>query len=179
MGLFNLFRKYEDRPRIKIEPTAFDKILEALALVFLLLLLVMVLQHYTDLPEKIPTQFDNAGAVIEYGSKHTILILPTLGVVIFIMMLILNRFPHKFNYLVKITPQNAPQQYRLGTSIIRFANLFVMGIFYYTSYKIVNISLHQTTPTLDKWFVPLVLGIAIFGTISIYIVSLIKNKKQK
>lgn len=179
MGLINLFRKYEDRPRIKIEPTAFDKILDGIAFVFLLLMLVMVSQHYGNFPEKIPTHFGNAGAVIEYGSKQTILILPTLGVFIFIMMLILNQFPYKFNYLVKITPENAAKQYRLGTRIVRFANVFVMGIFYYTSYKIVNISLHQTTPTLDKWFVPLVLGIAILGTISIYIISLLKNKKLK
>ncbi len=167
MGFINLFRKYEDRPRIN----------DALAFVFLLLMLVMVSQHYADLPEKIPTHFGSGGTVDEFGSKQTILILPTLGVFIFIMMLVLNRFPHKFNYLVKITPENAAQQYRLGTRIIRFANVFVMGIFYYTSYKIVNISLYQTTSALDKWFVPLILGIAILGTISIFIISLLKNKK--
>jgi len=177
--LFNWFKKYNNRPIIKIEPTALDKIIDAMSLVFLLLILVMVFQYYPDLPNKIPTHFGINGHVDSVGTKNTILLLPALAVVLFILLQVLNRFPHKFNYLVKITPINAERQYRLGTRIMRFTNLFVMLVFYYINFKIIKIAIKQQTPDIDKWFTPAIAGISILGTIIFLTLSLIKNKKTK
>ncbi|PIV19405.1 MAG: hypothetical protein COS42_00425, partial [Flavobacteriales bacterium CG03_land_8_20_14_0_80_35_15] len=59
--LINLFKKYDERPRIKIEATVLDKILDGCSLVFLLLMLAMVFQNYADLPNQIPTHFGDKG----------------------------------------------------------------------------------------------------------------------
>jgi len=43
----------------------------------------------------------------------------------------LNKYPHVFNYLKKITPENALEQYTNATRMIRFLNLsttLVIGI---------------------------------------------------
>jgi len=177
MGFVNLFKKFEDRPRIKIEPTALDKIIDALSLVLLVLMLVTVFQNYAQLPDKIPTHFNGAGNANDYGKKQMIWLLPGLGVLLFVGMFILNKFPHNFNYMVKITPQNAKQQYTIGTRIIRFTTLFVMALFYYISYKTVDITLHGTEPTLNKWFSPLIMIITIGGLIAIVLTSILQNKK--
>jgi len=175
----NLFKKYKDRPKIKIEPTAFDKIIDALSFVFLILLVVMVIQHYPDLPERIPTHFDKTGQADEFGPKTSILLLPVLTLTLFAVLKVVGKFPHKFNYVVKITPENAESQYKLGTRIMRFVNLFVMLVLYYTAYKVINTSMSQETPTLDKWFAPVVLGVSIFGVIAIFVLSFLKNKKTQ
>lgn len=179
MGIFNWFKKYDDRPRIKIEPTAVDRIIDALSLVFLLLLLVMVFQYYPDLPDKIPTHFNSLGQADDFGRKNSILLLPVMAVILFVLIQILGKYPHQFNYLVKITPQNAKKQYRLGARIMRFTNLFVMMVFYYTDYKVIKMSINQETPNLDKWFVPVVLGVTTVGIIVIFTVSILINKKSK
>lgn len=177
MGFVNLFKKYENRPRIKIEPTAFDKILDASSVVLLVLIWVTVLMNYTDLPAKIPMHFNDAGEVNEYGNKQMIWLLPAIGIVLFLLLYFLNKMPHNFNYLVKITPQNAKQQYTIGTRIIRFTSLFVMGVFYYIVYKTVAITLGTDATTLNKWFSPLIMFISIGGIIAIAIASVTFNKK--
>ncbi len=177
--LFHWLKKNNNRPIIKIEPTVLDKIIDAVALVFLLLMLAMVFQYYPDLPNKIPTHFGINGQVDSVGSKNTILLLPAFAIVLFVLLQVLGRFPHKFNYMVKITPMNAERQYRLGTRIMRFTNLFVMLVFYYINFKIIKIAIKQQAPLMDKWFGPVVIGISILGTILILTLSLIKNKKNK
>jgi len=177
MGIINWFKKQDDRPVIKIEPKAIDKIVDALALVFLLLLLVVVFQYYPHLPNLIPTHFGKNGQVDDFGSKNTILLLPALAVFLFVLLQVLNKFPHKFNYLVKITPKNAKKQYRLGTRIMRFTNLFVMLVLYYTVNKIIKISINQKTPAIDKWFMPAIVGITVVGLLIALIASLLNNKK--
>jgi len=179
MGFVNLFKKYENRPRIKIESTAFDKIIDALSLVLLVLIWATVFLNYTDLPAKIPMHFNAAGEIKEYGNKQMIWLLPAIGIVLFILFFFLNKIPHKFNYLVKITPQNAKQQYTIGTRIIRFTNLFVMGLFYYIVYKTVAITQATGETTLNKWFSPLIMFVSIGGLVVIAIVSIVSNKKKK
>jgi len=176
---FNFFKKYKNRPRFKIEPTAIDRIVDALALVFLLLLLVMVFQYYPHLPNLIPTHFGKNSQADNFGSKNTILLLPALAVFLFVLLQVLNKFLHKFNYLVKITPKNAKKQYRLGTRIMRFTNLFVMLILYYTVNKIIKISINQKTPVIDKWFIPVIVVISVTGLLIALIISLLNNKKIK
>ncbi|NCP21193.1 MAG: DUF1648 domain-containing protein [Zetaproteobacteria bacterium] len=177
--LINLFKKYDERPRIKIEATVLDKILDGCSLVFLLLMLAMVFQNYADLPSQIPTHFGDKGNVDDYGKKQSILILPVLGIALFVGLIFLYKIPHKFNYIVKITPKNAEQQYRLATRMMRFVNLFVMLIFYFIVYKIINSANNKTTPVMDKWFTPMVLAIAMIGGLSVFALSLLKNKKSK
>jgi len=179
MGFVNLFKKFEDRPRIKIEPTALDKIIDALSLVLLVLMLVTVFQNYGHLPDKIPTHFNSAGEVNDYGNKQMIWLLPAIGLAMSIGMFFLNKMPHNFNYLVKITPENAKQQYTIGTRIIRFTNLFVMVVFYYISYKTVDITLHETAPVLNKWFSPIIMTLTIGGLIAVVLISVLQNNKLK
>lgn len=177
--LINLFKKYDERPRIKIEATVLDKILDGCSLVFLLLMLAMVFQNYADLPNQIPIHFGDNGNVDDYGKKQSIFISPLLGIALFIGLNFLYKIPHKFNYIVKITPKNAEQQYRLATRVMHFANLFVMLIFYFTVYKIINSATNKTTPVMDKWFTTMVLAIAMIGGLSVIVLSLLKNKKSK
>ncbi|MCF6213809.1 MAG: DUF1648 domain-containing protein [Flavobacteriaceae bacterium] len=173
--LINWFKKYDNRPKLKIKPTAFDIIIDAISFVLLLLMGLMIFQNYSDLPNSIPTHFGIVGAVDEYGRKQMIWLLPGIGFIAFVGMAILNKFPHKFNYLVNITQQNAKQQYTIGTRIVRFTNLFVMAVFFYISNKTLNIALHKSPPSLEVWFAPTILSVIIVGIIVIVITSVLKK----
>ncbi len=179
MGLINLFRKYENRPRIKIAPTAFDIIIDGISFVLLLLMLFAVFQNYADLPNLVPSHFGADGLADEYGNKMVVWLLPSIGILIFIGSIILNNFPHKFNYLVAITKENAKQQYAIGTRIVRFSNLFVMAIFFYISNKTINIALQKSEASLNAWFSPIIIILILVGLVAVVIFSVLKNKKGR
>lgn len=117
------------RPRIKIELTTADKIAEAAGWSILLVSWIWVAIHYAQLPETIPTHFNAAGKVDGYGDKSMIWGLLAVSTVLFAGMTILNRFPHIFNYLVKITEENALWQYTHATRMIRYLKLILAIIF--------------------------------------------------
>lgn len=111
--------KANPRPKLTIEPTGFDRTLEALAIAGIVSLWVVVLLKYSTLPERIPTHFNFKNEVDGYGGKDTILLLPIIGSAIYILLSVVNKFPHFFNYPTTITEENASRQYQFATRLIR------------------------------------------------------------
>lgn len=111
--------KKEQLPPLRPELTATDRILEMMALLILATLWIMAVFDYPSLPETIPTHFNIKGDVDGYGSRLTLMIIPAMVTLIIPGMLWLSRYPHIFNYIVKITPENQLPQYRLATRFIR------------------------------------------------------------
>ena len=121
----------EERPKITIELTGTDKIIEMSSWFLLVAVWVFTLMKYMELPDTIPVHYDSSGRVNDYGSKSTLLLLPAIGTIMAIGLSVLNRYPHVFNYPKKITPENALDQYTNATRMIRFLNLsttLVIGI---------------------------------------------------
>ena len=121
----------EERPKITIELTDTDKIIEMTSWLLLRAIWVFTIMKYTELPDIIPVHYDGTGHVNEFGDKATIIFLPAIGTIMAIGLTVLNKYPHVFNYLKKITPENALEQYTNATRMIRFLNLsttLVIGI---------------------------------------------------
>ena len=117
------------RPKIKIELTTTDKVLEILGWASVLAIWVLTITNYTNLPDTIPIHYNSAGQADGFGEKGNILILPLMATVLFSGLTILNRFPHIFNYPVNITTDNALRQYTHATRLIRYLKLIIVVIF--------------------------------------------------
>ena len=104
---------YKDRPIIKIEPTLFDKVLEFASLI--LIVTGLILAYYMYGEPNIPKTF--------------VILFPAIFVLMYLSLTLLVRFPEKFNYLVKITPENSWVQYFLGVRLIRFVKLWTLFLF--------------------------------------------------
>jgi uncharacterized membrane protein len=128
------------RPKMQIPLQPFDYVLEALGLLSLVLMIGLSVYHYNDLPATIPTHFGADGQPDQTGSKTTLWILPVLSVIIFSLMTILSRFPHNFNYMVNITPENAERQYTMATRLIRFMKMLAILIFTFITWRTIQIS---------------------------------------
>jgi signal transduction histidine kinase len=96
-----------NRPKIKLKLSSFDWLVEILAAIALIILIVITLIHYSELPDKVPVHFNISGEPDSYAGKMGIWILSIVGTVLYIGLTILNRFPHAFNYTAKITMENA------------------------------------------------------------------------
>lgn len=161
-------------PKIKLELSIIDKILEIAGWSALLTLWFIILINYSDLPDKIPSHYNAYGEVDGYGSKFLLIILTLISTILYISLTYLNRFPHIFNFPVKITQENAVNQYIIATRLIRYIKFIIVLIFgsivFITifNYKNSNIG-------IGIWFLPIIL-ILVFLPLIYFIRKSIKNK---
>ncbi len=159
----------EQRPRLKLTLSLSDKLLELLGWGAVISIWVIVLIYYPDLPDNIPTHYNGRGVVDAVGDKASIFTLPTVATLLFIGLTILHKFPHRYNYLVTITPDNARQQYTLATRMLRYLKLVIVIIFGLIERQTIRNALAETNG-LGRWFLPFTLGL-IFIPILYYAVK--------
>ncbi|MDL2240845.1 DUF1648 domain-containing protein [Bacteroidales bacterium OttesenSCG-928-K22] len=145
------------RPKIKIRPTASDIILEILAFLSLAAVWSLIIIYYPKLPETIPTHYNASGVIDGYGSKESLLSLPKLATFFFILMTVLNFFPHIFNYgTAKITEENALAQYTIATRMLRWLKLALVVIFGLMELMTI-LNVYGKASGLGAWFMPVTL----------------------
>jgi uncharacterized membrane protein len=127
------------RPDLPAEPA--DRLLDGLAIAGLIVLLALPTAYFSDLPDSVPTGFDFYGNARGYGSRSIVWILPALGALIFAFMFRLRNRPHRYNFPVKLTPENAARQYRLGSRLVRGVLTWVMWLFAFIVWNTIQVAL--------------------------------------
>lgn len=162
------------QPRLKIEAEPFDRAVETIGMIAIILLVGMPIYYFGSLPELIPSHFDFSGNPDGYSGKGLIWLLPALGLIMYAGLYILNRYPHIFNYLVKITGENAFRQYKLATRFIRILNTSIACLFCYITYATIQTAMGNQSGLGDySMFFFLIL---IFGTTGLYFYKSFTNK---
>lgn len=152
------------RPKIKLELTIWDKMLEVIGWILVLALWILTLTNYSDLPETIPTHYNAEGIADGFGNKDSIFTLPLIGTLLFVGMTVLNKFPHAFNYPTQITADNAQRQYTNATRMMRVLKLSVILLFGGIALQTIRHA-HGDTSGLGAWFLPLTLGLTLIPVI--------------
>ncbi|WLD24790.1 DUF1648 domain-containing protein [Flavobacterium dauae] len=162
-------------PKIKVKPTQLTKQLEIVNYFLISVFWIVTCLAYKHLPTKIPTHYNGLGEVDAYGHKITIFLLPIIATILFIVLTILAKKPHTFNYSETITSENVEAQYKNAMRFMQTLNLFVLLIFIFIDYKTIQIALEKNK-SLGVWFLP------ISGIIAVIIISysvIQSQKKQK
>jgi uncharacterized membrane protein len=167
----------ENRPRLKIKLTTLDWIIEFAAFSFLIILIILPIIYYNQLPDTIPSHFNAAGVPDDYGGKSTLWFLPVTGVFMWVLITVVSAFPQIYNFPVKITPENALMQYRLASSLLRVLKTVILIIFAFLSFQTIRTA-GGTASGLGKAFLPVFL-ILVFGVIIIYVVRSLNNKQPE
>ena len=168
---------YEDnkRPNIKVPYSKVEKAAEVIGIIVLLIAVGMVIKYLPLLPDTIPTHFNAAGEVDGYGSKGSLLILPIVSIVLYLMLTILSRFPQIYNYPTEITEDNAQYQYENARKLMIYLKVEIIVVFTFIEGETINSALNSTTG-LGLWFLPICL-VVIFGTLIRFIVKSLKVNK--
>lgn len=162
------------RPKIHLELTVIDKLLEIVGWIAVLLMWALLLSQYAKLPEIIPIHFNAAGKADGFGNKATILMLPIIASMLFVGMTALNRFPHIFNYPVKITEGNAFWQYTKATRMIRYLKFIIVAVFGFLMFKTMQMAVDKTDG-LGSWFTIAML-VLIFVPLLYYLVQSFRKR---
>lgn len=142
------------RPQRTIPLSQTDKLIEAFTIVLLTILWIGTIAGYASLPEQIAIHFNVDGEVDNYSEKSYIFILPILTTIIYLGMTVLNKYPHKFNYLTTVTEENAMRLYTYATKFIRVGKLMIVILFTVLVYTIFNTS-RDADQSIGPWFVPI------------------------
>lgn len=109
--------------------SAFDKGIEVLCIILLIILWGLSIANYLLSPEIVAIHFDLKGKPDGHGSKWMLLVLPCIPTLLYFAMGFINKYPHHLNYPVTITVSNAKKQYGIATRMIRLVKLSVILVF--------------------------------------------------
>ncbi len=131
------------QPKIKLPLYLTDLMMEGLSLLGVVFLFIIPFNYYDQLSDVVPTHFGLDGKPDAWGGKNNIWILPIIGLILYIVLTLVNRFPEKLNYLVKITEKNAEHQYQNATKLNRQLKLLIIGFLAYFLYGEVQVALEK------------------------------------
>jgi uncharacterized membrane protein len=148
----------QTKPKIQLQLSKFDGTLELLCKIVVVVMFCLAVFVYLQSPDIIPSHFNASGKPDGFSDKFVIFVLLFIGTLTYFGFNQLVKFPHIFNYAVRITKENAERQYELAIRMIRFLQLAMLITFtviilmtYLTSIGISN--------GLGTWFLPFALCI--------------------
>jgi uncharacterized membrane protein len=154
------------RPGIKVESTGARRLLELASIAGIVFLGYLLAVNWPQLPERLPSHFGLDGRPDAYSGKSSLLLLPGIAVSVYILLTVVGRYPHRFNYAWKITPENAYRQYQLGVTMLAAVKAEVIWIFDYITLRVIRVSLGMADG-LGPMFLPIPL-VVVFGSIGLY-----------
>ena len=164
-----------ERPIIAdLKSSSLQIALDALAIVALAAIWGMTIYRYSQLPESIPRHFNASGEPDAWGSKSIALVLPIVTLVMYASLTILNRVPHRFNYLWTITERNARSQYQLARELLSAVKASFSCIFAYIAWASLETGL-GTRQGLGGWFLPTTVS----ATFIILVVYFVRARRAK
>ncbi|MBU9723693.1 MULTISPECIES: DUF1648 domain-containing protein [Bacillaceae] len=116
MGIFN-----SNRPKIpleELEKSAFERFLSIISILIFLGSVVFLVVIWSNLPDQVPAHFGATGEVNRHGSIWELVVLLAVGAVLYVLMHVLEKYPHLHNYPVEITELNAAEAYRISRTLI-------------------------------------------------------------
>jgi uncharacterized membrane protein len=148
--------------------TKLEKVLLILSMFGIVSMFVYAIWIWPQLPETIPSHFNLKGEPDGFGGKGSILILPFVGLGIFIWTTFLSQLPDAFNYTNKVTEEQKQQLYINWRICGSWLQTEMIIFFLYGNWKTAQVALGKANG-LGVYALSILL-IAIFGTIIYYAV---------
>lgn len=162
------------RPKIDIPKTKSEWIWDTIGFLVYIGSIILLIAVWNQLPAEIPAHFNHAGEVDRWGSKWMLIILPSIGAFIFLLMILLEKHPETHNYPARLNESNAKQFYTVSRKILNQTKNICLLIFSLLVFEIVSISLEWWSG-FGIWLLPIIL----VGTLIPIIIGIIKQRKIK
>lgn len=162
------------RPKLDIPKTTAEKIADIIGVGILLLAILFIALNWSSLPDKVPMHFNGAGDIDRWGSKIELLVLPAIGIGLFIMMHIIEKKPHIHNYPERLNETNVEAFYTTSRKMLNLLKNIINILFAYCIYEIILVAEGKTN-SLSMFG----MGIMLTVVFLIIIVGMIKMTRIK
>src|SRR4028118_1297429 len=155
------------RPVISLGLSPVLVAVELLAAIAILLAVLLIVQFWAVLPDRIPIHFGDRGLADAWGDKVTIWLMPAVAAIIFAVLTVVSRYPHTFNYPVPITSENARRQYLLGRGLLVWLKAEICWLLAFVVRQQILVALGNA----QRFSIELLLGLVvlIFSTVGVYL----------
>ena len=117
------------RPHLDLPRQPWERALETVALLFAFLPFAYLLAVWSDLPATVPTHFAASGVPDGWGPRKALWLLPGIGLVSYFGLSALALIPHRLNFVVAITAENAERQYLIARQLLLGIKLSISILF--------------------------------------------------
>ena len=157
------------RPVISLGLSPVVVAVELAAAIAILVSILLIVQFWAVLPDRIPIHFGLGGLADAWGDKATIWMMPAVAAIIFAVLTAVSRYPHTFNYPVRITSENARRQYLLARSLLVWLKAEICWLFAF----VVRLQILVALGNAQRFSMELLLGIVvlIFATVGVYLLK--------
>ena len=144
------------RPILTLPKTKYEKCLDVIGSGLFTVSILFIILQWGNLPGEIPAHFNAKGEVDRWGSKIEVLILPGIGIFMWIFLGLLEKAPHMHNYPARLNERNVEAFYLNSRRLCNEVKNFCLILFAIISCEIVLVALGKIEG-LGWWFLPVVL----------------------
>jgi uncharacterized membrane protein len=144
------------RPRIDIPRTRLDHALQVISALCVLGFSGFGVYVWPSVPAMVPRHFGFDGTPDAWGERGGMLVLPIVGLVMYVSLSVLERFPHIYNYPVAVTNQNARELYTLGRRWLSVTKTILTASLGFAFYATVQTARGELRG-LSQWYLPVLL----------------------
>lgn len=137
-----------ERPKLKVPITRLEIALELLGLPPLVMMVLAIIQYWSQLPDVIPVHFGMDGTANGWSGKGTLFWLSGFSILSYIGISVIASFPETFNYVWPITEQNAESQYLLARKFLRALKLELAVLMFFAAWSIICVAV-KAAPKAD------------------------------
>lgn len=106
------------------------------------------------MPDIVPLHFNSRGEVNGTGAKSNLLLLPSLGIVSYVLFSLAPKFPQLLNYPFELTDENVGKHFNNALLLIRVLKCLIAVGALYLTYATIEISIGKAND-LGAWFFPI------------------------
>ncbi|GAO44151.1 DUF1648 domain-containing protein [Flavihumibacter petaseus] len=151
------------------------KILAGATVVALLIVWILPLVAWQQLPEIIPTHFNGSGEIDGRGGKATIFILPVIGTGTIALLYAVRKFPALRKRPFTLTPGLAEKMYGGDSILLDIIALLCAAMFAFIEWMVINSATTGKVPS-NHWIIWIFVGALTLLPIAVLIAATAKRK---
>lgn len=96
-----------ERPIIKLTRTRSELLLDLLGIAAIVASTVYFFLCWSDMPQSIPIHFNSTGQADGWGSKYIVILLPIIGLLLYIGLILIRKKPYPVSCLLSSSKYNS------------------------------------------------------------------------
>ncbi|WP_152657424.1 DUF1648 domain-containing protein [Oceanobacillus sp. CFH 90083] len=162
-------------PILKLRMTLIEKLFNVFGILSFSGIMLFIILTWSSIPKRIPGHYNFAGEVTRWGGREELFILLGIGLLLWIVMTVMERFPHLYNYR-NLTEANVEGQYINSRMLVNFLKNEIAILFSFTIWNSIRVA--RGFPSYMNTWALVIIILILIGTMTFFIARSAQLKKD-